>query len=212
LESWSKEGQVIANLMSSGAAVSAFAALDVERRQRFERRLSTAHRLWAIHPELALESRFSDDLEELQTAASGIVLEALLDRIEMARNDVLRERSRDSGPADRSGRDLKPRGRFLFHRFADSLGTGEAEIAARGFFDVWDRPPISLWLEAFSRPMPRREGVFEVCVLAFVPQDCVARATAGRDSCSSGALFFYDEAECDLQVQLAAMLGGDSGA
>ena len=70
--------------------------------------------------------------------------------------------------------------------------TGEAEIESRGFFDVRDRPPVPLWIEAVSRSLPGRSGLHEVAVLVFVPEDCVAFARAGREACPNGSLYFLD--------------------
>jgi hypothetical protein len=122
------------------------------------------------------------------------LLETFLDRVEAARIEGLGPVPDPSSP--------RPPGRLLCHSFSRSLSTGEAEIASRGFFDSLDRPPIALWLEVVSRPMPRGSEAFEVCVLAFVPEQILARAIAGRKACPSGALAFLAEVSPTLTGQL----------
>ncbi|MBW1884907.1 MAG: hypothetical protein JRJ58_15355 [Deltaproteobacteria bacterium] len=158
----------------------------------------SAAALWQAPPPASFETSFAEELEELEAEASRVVLEALLDRIESARTRALEGRVADQVS--------RPRGRFLCHRLCCSLATGEAEIAGRGFFDALDRPPLVLWLEAISRPVPGRSGVCEVVVVAFVPENRLARARAGRQACPRGALAFLDEVSVALTSQLAPLL------
>jgi len=146
-----------------------------------------------------MEARFAEDLEDLDSDASTAAAEALLDRIARAR----------AAEIDRRGASLNPSpgGRFVLYRLAQSLETGEAEIASRGFFDVRDRPPLILWLEVVSRMFPLQSGAFDVAVLAFVPKDLVRRAEAGRRACVNGSLSFLDEAPGGLANQLLSLLG-----
>jgi hypothetical protein len=163
----------------------------------------SAAALWQGPLLASFETSFAEELEELEAEASSLALEALLDRIERARLRALEARIAE--PA------LRPRGRFLCHRFSCSLATGEAEVAGRGFFDVLDRPPLALWLEGISRPVPRRTGVREVAVVAFVPENRLLRARAGREACPRGALAFLDEISVALTSQLASLLGAANG-
>ncbi|MEE8164389.1 MAG: hypothetical protein V3T64_02365 [Myxococcota bacterium] len=185
--------------MPTDAAESDFARLDELRLVRFERRLNSAAALWQGAPRASFETCFAEELEELEAEASSLVLEALLDRIDRARTRALEGRVADQVS--------RPRGRFLCHRLSCSLATGEAEIAGRGFFDAMDRPPLVLWLEGISRPVPRRTGVCEVAVVAFVPENHLVRARAGREACPRGALAFLDEVSVALTSQLAPLLG-----
>jgi len=139
-----------------------------------------------------------DDLEEIEFDVSAPLLDAFLDRIEAARREALR--SQDSPPTRR------PRGRFLVYRFDRTLETGEAEISSRNFFDVRDRPPMSLWLETLTRSLPREKGLFEAALLAFIPEACQARAEAGRCACPNGSLFFLDEVGGELPNQLRGLV------
>jgi hypothetical protein len=176
--------------------------LDAERLRRFDARLASARAVWMQSRRSPFDAQLGDELEELESESSGVVLDALLDRIEAARRESLaaRDASRELGARG----DDPGSGRLLIHRLGASLGTGEAEVAARGFFDVWDRPPLALWLEALSRPLPRRPDAFELAVLVFVPAEAVEAATAGRRACSSGALCFLEELDGELCVQLAS--------
>jgi hypothetical protein len=139
-----------------------------------------------------------DDLEEIEFDASAPLLDAFLDRIEAARREALR--SQDPPPTRRL------RGRFLVYRFDRTLETGEAEISSRNFFDVRDRPPISLWLETLTRSLPRETGSFEAAVLAYVPETCRVRAEAGRLACPNGSLVFLDEVGGELPNQLRGLV------
>jgi hypothetical protein len=84
-------------------------------------------------------------------------------------------------------------GLWLCHRPGRSLESGEAEVASRGFFDVRDRPPLGLWVDAIARPWPSRPGRFEVAVLCWIPADAAGRARAGRLHCPTGALALFEE-------------------
>ena len=158
----------------------------------------SAAALWQDPAPARLETSFVEELEELETEASSLVLESLLDRIEHARTRALA-----GCGAERASR---PRGRLVCHRLSCSLATGEAEVAGRGFFDALDRPPLALWLEGISRPVPRRTGVDEVAVVAFVPANRLVQAHAGREACPRGALAFLDEVSAALSSQLAPLL------
>jgi hypothetical protein len=82
----------------------------------------------------------------------------------------------------------RPRGDWLLYRPGRSISSGEAEIASRGFFDIQDRPPLGLWLEAIARARAPRSREFEVAVLCYVPADVLERANAGCRLCPTGGL------------------------
>lgn len=162
-------------------------------------RLTSASLLWANESEPgSILNCLGDELEELDFEVSAPLLDAFLARIEAARTEVL---GVQDPPAIR-----KPRGRLLVHRFDRTLETGESQISSRHFFDVRDRPPISLWLETLTRAVARDEGVFEVAVLAFVPESCRLRAEAGRAVCPNGSLFFLDEVHGALSNQVYGLV------
>lgn len=139
----------------------------------------------------------ASEIEDWAEDATPQMLEALLEEI-----DALRPEPDASRPV--------PAGEFFVYRWGRSLATGEAEVASRGFFDVWDRPPPEFWVEVFVRPQPRNAAGDEVAVLAYVCEREVARAEAGRVACSSGALAGLAEVSPSLAEQLGPLLGGRS--
>jgi hypothetical protein len=147
---------------------------------------------------------FSQALEELDAGGSAAGVDDLLERLETARGALLV--SRDCGAADETGS-----GSFLCYRPGRSLGTGEAELASRGLFDVMDRPPLGLWLESLARARPDRPGEFELAVLVWLPPDRVERARSGRAACPNGSLAFVDELSDELAAQLARLGAGVGG-
>jgi hypothetical protein len=200
LGSGGKEG-IIANLIRGDSVDATFAALDEARYWQLPQRLISASRLWARGSKSDFPSRtesLREELEEIESDISAPLLDAFLDRVEAARTQALRGTDR----APRS----KPQGRFLVYRFDRTLETGEAEISSRGFFDVRDRPPISLWLVTLTRAVARNKGSFEVAVLVFVPEACRTRAEAGREACSNGSIFFLDEFAGELPDQLRELV------
>ena len=88
-----------------------------------------------------------------------------------------------------------PRGDWLLYWPGRSISSGEAEIASRGFFDVQDRPPLGLWLEAIARARAPRSREFEVAVLCYVPADVLERANAGCRICPTGGLAMLEDFE-----------------
>jgi hypothetical protein len=191
----------IANLLRGDSVESTFAALDEQRLRQLTQRLASASRLWVRGSMSDLSSGvdgLSDDLEDVEFDVSAPLLDAFLERIEAARREALRGQDRLLGQ--------KPSGRFLLYRFDRTLETGESEIASRNFFDVRDRPPISLWLETLTRANSRKKGSFEVAVLVFIPEGYRIRAVAGREACPNGSLFFLDEVDGELSNQLRELV------
>lgn len=189
----------MANLIASDRVEFDFPPLDDERRLRLAGRLALAAALASRCPPHRLDAQFVEELDELESEGSSLLLEALLDRIDRAREVALE--------GTHVPRSTRPPGRFLCFRPGHSLATGEAEIASRGFFDGLDRPPLAVWLDVFSRPMHRRSAVVEISVLCFVPEEDLARAAAGRAACRNGALHFLDEGSTNLARQVEALLG-----
>ena len=187
----------MANLLPRDQPREPFAALSAEQRARLEQR---AHFLvgqsWeavARHTEGLGDSDPSGDsdgdltleLEELEAAPSFSDCQALVDRV-----DVVRRRSLE--PAV----DLSlPPGDWLLYWPGRSISSGEAEIASRGFFDIQDRPPLGLWLEAIARARAPRSHEFEVAVLCYVPADVLERAHAGCRLCPTGGLAMLENSE-----------------
>ena len=87
-----------------------------------------------------------------------------------------------------------------------AAAAGEAEVASRGFFDTWDRPPPSFWIEVLSRALSRRPGQFEMAILVLIPDAFLARAEAGREVCENGSLRFVGDERSALVDQLSPLL------
>jgi len=83
-------------------------------------------------------------------------------------------------------------GRLLICELDMSIGSGEAEAASEGFFDVDDRPPWDLWLVCFGRTRPARPEEPIACLVAWVPESLYAQAEAGRRASSAGSLHWVD--------------------
>ena len=180
----------MANLLPRDQPREPFAALSDEQRARLEER---AHFLvgqsWeavARHtgglgdsdPSGDSDGDLALELEELEAAPSFSAGQALVDRVDAVRRGSLEP---TVGPS-------RPRGDWLLYRPGRSISSGEAEIASRGFFDIQDRPPLGLWLEALARARAPRSREFEVAVLCYVPADVLERANAGCRLCPTGGL------------------------
>lgn len=185
----------MANLIRRSEAPSPWPAMDPDQRARFEERarVVVASRWPALRraqaqilPELAA------DLEDLEEAPSLPAAQAMLAQLDALRRGAV------GAPGEARPADV----RWLLHRPARSLQTGEAEVASRGFFDVNDRPPPILWLEAIGRPRPGRPGQTDVAILCAIPSSALATAEAGRRACLNGALTFLDELSDPLSRQL----------
>ncbi|MBW2422958.1 MAG: hypothetical protein JRG86_01835 [Deltaproteobacteria bacterium] len=210
----------MANLLSRDVAEHAFPPLPPPERDRFWRRLRDVVRLERARREGARRShdeplvdaheRFEVALDELENDPSQAGLESLLE--DLAR---LREREVRSSP-DRENQSDEgmgpPGGDLICYWPGRSLGTGEAEIASLGFFDVLDRPPLGLWLGALARARPGRSGSFEVALMAWVPPAAVERARAGQGACTSGSLDWMEQASPDLEAQLHRLVHDAAGA
>jgi len=70
-------------------------------------------------------------------------------------------------------------GRLLICEFNMSIGSGESEVASRGFFDVMDRPPWDTWLVAFGRTHHSQPDQPIECLLSWVPETAVETVDAG---------------------------------
>jgi len=191
----------MANLLPRDQPREPFAALSAEQRARLEER---AHFLvgqsWeavARHTEGLGHFDLSGDpsgdsdgdlaleLEELEAAPSVSACQALVDRVDAVRRGSLEPTVDPSLPP----------GDWLLYWPGRSISSGEAEIASRGFFDVQDRPPLGLWLEAIARARAPRSREFEVAVLCYVPADVLERANAGCRLCPTGGLAMLEDFE-----------------
>jgi hypothetical protein len=137
-----------------------------------------------------LAQALEEDLEELDAAPTVSLAQVILDRIR-----GMRAAHGPAGPAlgtDRAGGGSGDPGFWLCFRPGRSLGGGEAEVASRGFFDVFDRPPLGLWVDVIARPKPSVEGAFEVALLCWIPPDAAERARAGLAHCPTGGLALFE--------------------
>ena len=151
-------------------------------------------------------------LEELESEASLVAALDLLNGIELARLEAITATKprRDFGDA----RTLSPLGTtggdLICYWPGRSLSTGEPNVASRGFFDDFDRPPISLWLEAIARPRESSREEFELAIIAWIPAVDVDRAGAGCRACTSGSLALLIDVSKELSRQLRPVLDGRS--
>ena len=170
----------VANLLPRKHAREPFPGFDERQRARFEERARCLGGLdWpaAARSLARIAEAFPIELEELEAAPTLAAADDLLDRIDRARRPLLTPRARSPLVGD-----------WLCYLPGRSLSTGEAEIASRGFFDVLDRPPPGLWLEAIGRHAPSAGSVDELAILCFVPEIAKASARAGREACGTGSL------------------------
>jgi hypothetical protein len=206
----------LANLLSRTADRKSFPSLDPEQHARFESRfarlvslLSTADSVRVLERNLgALEPQ----LEELESEASLVAAFDLLDGIERTRFEVTTatKTRRDSGDARTLAPPGPTGGDLICYWPGRSLSTGEPNVASRGFFDGFDRPPIGFWLEAIARPSESSREEFELAIIAWVPAVDVDRARAGCRACTSGSLALLSDVSKELSQQLRSVLDGRS--
>jgi len=203
----------LVNLLPRIESREAFPTLDPEQRARFESRLRRLASAVSSPDFLRRLERSLDGLEgpldELESDASLVIALDLIEGIERARVEASMESddrgARAEGEAGSPSR--LPNGEFICYWPGRSLATGESDVASRGFFDgldrpPLDRPPIGFWIEAIARPMDETRAKFEIAIIAWIPAEDVARATAGRRACTSGALAMLGEASESLAAQL----------
>ncbi len=206
----------MANLLSRTADRKSFPSLDPEQHARFESRfarlvslLSTADSVRVLERNLgALEPQ----LEEFESEASLVAAFDLLDEIERTRFEVTTatKTRRDSGDARTLAPPGPTGGDLICYWPGRSLSTGEPNVASRGFFDGFDRPPIGFWLEAIARPSESSREEFELAIIAWVPAVDVDRARAGCRACTSGSLALLSDVSKELSQQLRSVLDGRS--
>jgi hypothetical protein len=201
----------VVNLLSSKSPRPPFPAFDEEQRARFEERARFLLRFaWPEDSRtLALElDAYALEFEELESEPSLAAAEALLAQIDELRRARVAP-SKD--PAGTTPRSLG--GEWFCYWPGQSLSTGEAEIASRGFFDIRDRPPVGLWVETLGRKRGGASRAYEVAVLCWIPPAVAESAWAGRRACASGCLSGLAEvsdALCDQIRGLDRALAVDS--
>jgi hypothetical protein len=212
----------MANLLSRPSDRTCFPELDTEQLERFDARLrlvldlepnraSLRHSLAATLSDS--RDRFELALEELERNPSLAGLESLLEEIDATRRLVVGAQrtpgqpgpaaSGSSSAAFAGSPEPRSRGGLICYWPGRSIETGEAEIASRGYFDAWDRPPLLEWLTAIARPQPDRLSDFEVALVAWVPPADLERARVGSRACTSGALAWLEDVSKPLWLQLA---------
>jgi len=209
----------LANLLSRDVGDHAFPPLSAPERERLERRLRHVAQLERARSEGARRSGdellgdahevFEVALDELESDPSQAGLESLLEDLARLRERAIRCSSAREGESDEGTG--PPGGELICYWPGRSLGTGEAEVASLGFFDVLDRPPLGLWLGALSLARSGRSGSFEVALMAWVPPASVARARAGQGACVSGSLDWMEQASPELEAQLRCLLHDAAG-
>ena len=105
---------------------------------------------------------------------------------------------------------------MLGFEYVDDLGqtnwlTRRVSITGNGFFDVMDRPPMELWLEAIGRRSRSRAEAFEIAILCWIPPALVERARAGRRAVAAGSLAWLAEVSDALWAQANAISRSSAG-
>jgi hypothetical protein len=204
----------LANLLPATESRDPFPSLDPEQCVRFESRLRNVALLASSSGCIArLERRlsaFEGPLDEFESDASLVTAFDLLHGLERVRVEVLDEPADRVAPGEGSNRSLQrpPFGELILYWPGRSLSTGEAAVASRGFFDMLDRPPIGFWIEAVARPTDSTREKFEIAIIAWIPNEDLERAAAGRRACTSGALATLGETSQALDRQLRPILIG----
>ncbi|MBY0399852.1 hypothetical protein K2X89_06120 [Myxococcota bacterium] len=195
------------NLLGRRGGSTAAPGFDRAQADRIEARLrdlftlAVGDRLPGIDP---LASDLEAELEELDATSSPVAAEGLIAALDRLRQSACAQASRDAldpNPwVDSSSRALP--GDFVCHRPGRSLGTGEAEIASRGFFDVWDRPPLVTWIGVLQgTPESVADGLW---IVAWVGVEALEAARAGCRACPNGALAHIDDVSASAAEQLRA--------
>jgi hypothetical protein len=197
----------VANLLSPSKSRDPFPELDPEQCARFTSRVGRLAAQVSESDFLGQVERrldpFEGSIAELNRQPTLIAALELLDGIENVRLDLSRVAL--AGPPAAGSFDTAG-GNFICYWPGRSLSTGEAEVASRGWFDVLDRPPIGLWVEAIARSIDAAHENFEIVIIAWIPPDQVERAEAGRRACKSGSLTGLDDASKALARQLGPSL------
>ena len=143
------------NLLPGTRSRPSLPALTREQRARVRTRWS---RIAGWPTELRLElarrahARLEAELEELEQAPALEHALDLLAGLDAIRSELVAadpDPETAGGPSDPSEADPAT---WVVYWPGRSLASGEAEIASRGYLDVWDRPPLGDWLEAVARP------------------------------------------------------------
>ncbi|MCB9724170.1 MAG: hypothetical protein H6748_09010 [Spirochaetaceae bacterium] len=200
------------NLLPGTRSRPSLPALTREQRVRVRTRWSRIAG-WPTELRLELErrahARLEAELEELEQAPAlehALDLLAGLDAIrsELVAADPDPDPETAGGPSDPSEADPAT---WVVYWPGRSLASGEAEIASRGYLDVWDRPPLGDWLEAVARPTRTGDSLaFEVGILVGVRAVDRARLAAGCAASPSGALEAIEMLGGPLGEQLRAGL------
>lgn len=147
----------------------------------------------------AMAHALASELDELEEAPSLPIAQSLLAELDAGRAAF-------HAGAGRKGDDQGTLRALLF-RPGRSLRSGEAEAASRGFFDVADRPPPILWLEAIARSRAAGSAEVEVGILCGVPEAVLDAAEAGVRVCASGALTWVGDPEARFVDALPTWIG-----
>lgn len=181
------------NLLGGGrSAPPPLSPLDPLRLDRLATRAEGLTRLAWPECEAALAREtapLATDLEELEQAPAPALCDALMETIERMRRALATARAAPLA------------GDWLCYWPGRSLATGEADVASRGFFDVWDRPPPGLWVEAATRRLPGRPDV-ELAVLCWVPEVALERARAGCAASPTRSLAWLADVSDPLHAQV----------
>lgn len=143
------------------------------------------------------------ELDELESAPSLVSASSLLNAIDQMRSEVLADAS---GHASDNMRALDTpseawAGSLLCYFPGRSLSTGEAEVASRGYFDVFDRPPLWNWVSVVGRRVGRAAEDFEVGILAWVAAEDAARALDGCDVSAAPSVAAIEKASESIAAQ-----------
>lgn len=160
--------------------------------------LARAERLGAVARATAELAAELEELDGLAGASGRLGAESLLAAVDRLRREALVGTSARHPGARVPG----VPGDFVCHRPGRSLATGEAEIASRGYFDEWDRPPLATWLGVL--PARADEGGSDVYVVAWIAASDCERAWAGIRACPNGALVRLEEVSSEAVSELRA--------
>jgi hypothetical protein len=167
------------NLLSRGAHPEPFPALDTEAWVSLLDRLQRCIALGRAGQRAAFQGQaeaFESELEELEIGPGLANVASTIEAVDAIRQALLAASEEEAAPVEPdSARD----GSLILYRPGRSLGTGEAEIASRGYFDACDRPPLWSWLSAVGRRVGSDGKEIEVGILAWVPPEDEARAMRG---------------------------------
>ena len=165
----------------------------------FERRLAETI-AWCAPRARAEDPKHSLRSEEL---TPGLLAR---DRADMVRSVAQYRRGSARDIAVANGAESMRGGRLLIYFPDADLADGAAEVQSRGFFDVHNVPPWDTWIALADDKPAVTDPSFQQYMIAWVPHELIACATAGIDVNPERCIAWLDESNVGARRELERLL------